>query len=198
MPFGVPVRAISTPIDETSRYGRTPARSAASASRTAAAWSTVCLRSALLPGPAPAAKATASAPRPTSATSSTDACSRSSTAGCTPSASRSARWSGLRTMPTTVSPRADRRRPSRRGGGGGGAGAAGGKETPEPAGDLAVGSGDDDAHAAVLLRSPGSAKPFGRLTGPGQLGGGVAVGPGRRQARVDGRPVAPRRQAGGL
>src|SRR3954453_14637543 len=71
MARGVPCRACSTPIDETSRYGRTPARSAASASRTAAAWSTVCLRSAPLPGPAPAAKTTAAAPRTTSATAPT-------------------------------------------------------------------------------------------------------------------------------
>src|SRR3954447_14810816 len=114
MPRGVPCRACSTPVDETSRYGRTPARSAASASSTAAAWSTVCLRSAPLPGPAPAAKTTASAPPPRAATSSTEADSRSSTAGSTPSSRRSPSCSALRTMPTTVSPRADRRRPSRR------------------------------------------------------------------------------------
>src|SRR3954469_16738737 len=114
MPRGVPCRDCSTPIDETSRYGRTPARSAASASRTAAAWSTVCLRSAPLPGPAPAAKTTASAPPTTPATSSTEADSRSSTAGSTPSSSRSPPCSALRTMPTTVSPRAESRRPSRR------------------------------------------------------------------------------------
>src|SRR3954469_24668226 len=171
MPRGVPVRASSTPIDETSRYGRTPARSAASASSTAAAWSTVCLRSAPLFGPAPAAKTTASAPRTTSATSSTEACSRSSTTGSTPSSSRSARWSGVRTSPTTVSPRADSRRPSRR------------ATCPwAPATTIRM--------PPVLLPPPRRGAS-GRLAGAGELGGGVAVGPRRRPARVVLRPEPP-------
>src|SRR5215207_11082651 len=95
-------------------YRRTPACSAPSMSLTAAPRSTVRLRAGPLPGPAPAAKTTASAPRTTSATSAAEACSRSSTTARAPSASRSATCPGSRTIPTASSPRAASSRPSRR------------------------------------------------------------------------------------
>ena len=64
--------------------------------------SSVCLRSAPLPGPAPAANTIASAPPMCGRTSS---CSRSHSTGWAPSASRSATWSGLRISPRGVWPR---------------------------------------------------------------------------------------------
>src|SRR4051812_30273947 len=85
---------------------RTPARPAASAISADAARSTVSLRAAPLPGPAPAANTTASAWSRLTATSSRLADSRSQTTGAAPVAVTSAAWSGLRISPTTPSPRA--------------------------------------------------------------------------------------------
>src|SRR5690606_35386289 len=73
----------------------------------------ISLRAAPLPGPAPAANTTASAPSTTAASSSARAASRSSTAAVAPACSRSGPWSGLRTTPVTRSPRPARRAASR-------------------------------------------------------------------------------------
>src|SRR5690606_20827650 len=101
------------PIALTCTNRRTPARSAASANNTAAALSTVSLRATPLPGPAPAEKTAASAPDNTSATSSTLACSRSSTTGSAPISRSFSACSGLRMMPTAVSPLETRSRSNR-------------------------------------------------------------------------------------
>ena len=84
---------------------RTPASPAASASSTEAPRSTVSLRAALLPGPAPAANTTASVSASTPATSAADTASRSSTTGTAPVCSTSSAWAGLRISPTAWSPR---------------------------------------------------------------------------------------------
>ena len=68
-------------------------------------------------------------PCTTSATAATSACSRSSTTASAPAFSRSSTWSGLRTMPTARV-------------------AALGELPLQQQGDLAVSSGDDDAHGA--------------------------------------------------
>ncbi|CAM5285731.1 NAD(P)H-quinone oxidoreductase subunit 2, chloroplastic [Streptomyces hirsutus] len=108
-----PSWAGSAPIDETTTNRRTPARTAASAKRTAAALSTVSLRAVPLPGPAPAANTAASAPRSCSATSATEADSRSSTTGSAPNCRSASACSALRMMPATSSPRATSNRSSR-------------------------------------------------------------------------------------
>ena len=90
------------PIEETIRKRSTPSSCAASMHFSAPPRSIVCLRSAPLPGPAPAANTIASAPPTCGRTSS---CSRSQSTGCAPSASRSATWSGLRISPRGVWPR---------------------------------------------------------------------------------------------
>src|SRR5918998_4506402 len=67
----------------------------------------VSLRADPLPGPAPAAKTTASAPVIASATSVVAACSRSTTAASAPARPTSSACSGLRISATTWSPRSD-------------------------------------------------------------------------------------------
>ena len=79
------------------------------------------------PGPAPAANTTASAPRRCSATSSTEAFSRSMTTGSAPAASRSAACAGI------ADESRDRVAPL-------------GEQAFQDEGDLPVASGDDDAH----------------------------------------------------
>ena len=97
--------------------------------------STVSLRAPPLPGPARAAKITASASRRCAATSSTSTCSRSQTTGV---GAGGAQGAGL----VGVADQAD-----------GGVAAVG--EVPlQQQGDLAVASGDDDAHTPNL---PGAA-----------------------------------------
>ena len=105
----------------------------------AASRSTVSLRAAPLPGPAPAANTTASAASRWAATSSTEACSRSNTTTAAPAASRSALCSGFRMKPATESPRL--------------------REQPfEDQGDLAVPAGDDNArHPANTCESSAKA-----------------------------------------
>src|SRR5690606_24633318 len=78
---------------------RTPSRSAASAMRTEAARSTVSLRAAPLPGPAPAADTIASAPRTMPATSSRLAFSSSHPTACAPAASPPGTAAGCRASP---------------------------------------------------------------------------------------------------
>ena len=99
------------PRVETITYRRTPARRAASARRTEAWLSTVCLRAAPLPGPAPAAKTTASAPDRTGTMSSHEAVSRSRTTGCDAVRQQVPRWAGLRMIPATCSPGGEQPQP---------------------------------------------------------------------------------------
>ena len=100
-------------IEETCTNRRTPARSAASASSTEAPRSTESLRGTPLPGPAPAANTTASAPDSRAATSSAEAASRSHTTASAPACCTSATWAGFLISPTAWSPRPARRRSSR-------------------------------------------------------------------------------------
>ena len=79
----------SAPRELTMTYRSTSAARAAWSSLIAPSRSTVSLRSAPLPGPAPAAKTTASAPLIAPASSSAPARSRSQTTGSLPSARRS-------------------------------------------------------------------------------------------------------------
>ena len=99
-------------IEETCTNLRTPARSAASAMSTAAARSTESLRAAPLPGPAPAANTTASAPASSAATSSAETASRSQMTASAPAACTSSTWAGFLISPTAWSPRPVSRRSS--------------------------------------------------------------------------------------
>ena len=74
---------------------------------------TESLRGAPLPGPAPAANTTASAPDSSTATSSAEAASRSQMTGSAPAVWISATWAGFLISPTGWSPRSARRRSSR-------------------------------------------------------------------------------------
>src|SRR5215207_1855975 len=87
----------SAPIELTITYLRTPTARAASTSFTAPPRSTVRFRSGPLPGPAPAAKTTASAPSTYPARLAS--ASRSPTTATAPRASRSAACPGLRIRP---------------------------------------------------------------------------------------------------
>ena len=110
----VPARAAGPrSIEETCTNRRTPARSAASAISTEAPRSTESLRGTPLPGPAPAANTTASAPDSRAAMSSAEAASRSHTTASAPARCTSATWAGFLTSPTAWSPRPARRRSSR-------------------------------------------------------------------------------------
>ena len=86
-------------------------------------------------------------PATASATSATVACSRSSTTASAPTFSRSATWSGLRTMPTGSSPRSASCR-------------------LEQQGDLAVSAGDDDAHGAPSSVRDGECRVRHNTSGP--------------------------------
>src|SRR5919197_166527 len=88
-----------------------PAALAASTSLTAPPRSIVRLRASPLPGPAPAAKTTASAPAMTGPSSMSD--SRSASTASAPAALTSSKWSRLRTRPRTFPPRAESRRSRR-------------------------------------------------------------------------------------
>ena len=100
-------------IEETCTNRRTPARSAASAISTEAPRSTASLRGTPLPGPAPAAKTTASAPDSKAAASPAEAASRSHTTASAPACCTSAAWAGFLISPTAWSPRPVRSRSSR-------------------------------------------------------------------------------------